>query len=141
VITDHRGAVNTSALAHQLGQGTLCTLGLDPATVRALMQPGPGQPTETERLIEAFPSTNVAGQAPRPLLDEATGRPSNVAWLEGLREEAVGEHNYRQAAELHDLVELLRPRPPLTLRETAPAGVDAKACFFREHGVSRAGAP
>lgn len=55
-------------------------------------------------------------------------------WLADLRGAAVAAHDYRRADYLHTLLEVLGPRPPLTLADAAPAGTDAKAAFFLKNG-------
>ena len=128
-------ALITGDLGRQIQQGTFDPEQSDPATVRTLMQPWAGGPTETERYMASLPSTNVPGEAPRPLVDAVTGEVTNLEWLRALQAEAEAGSDGRRAAELRDLIEVIRPKPPLTLRDTAPPGVDAKAAFFEEHGV------
>ena len=127
-------ALITGDLGRQIQQGTFDPEQSDPATVRTLMQPWAGGPTETERYMASLPPTNVPGVAPRPLVDAVTGEVTNLEWLRALQAEAEASSDGRRAAELRDLIEVIRPKPPLTLRDTAPPGVDAKAAFFEEHG-------
>eukprot|EP01051_Picozoa_sp_SAG22_P021279 SAG22_NODE_4639_length_1208_cov_1.192967_2_plen_268_part_00 len=123
-----------SALAHRLAQGELDVHGLSAATLRLLMQPEPGAPTVTEQTLAAQPMDLGLGAEPRPLLDPATGRLLNTEWLEGLRDAAVAAREFHRAAAIHDILEVLRPKPPLSLLDTAPAGVDTKAQFFLDNG-------
>jgi hypothetical protein len=47
----------------------------------------------------------------------------------------VAAGDYHRAAYVNDLLEVVRPgKPALSLRETAPAGVQAKADFFLQNG-------
>ena len=123
-------------VAWLMGQGELdpAAAGLDAATLRQLMVPEPGAPTVTERTLGSIPDDIGLGAPPRPLLD-ADGKVINLEWLEGLRDSAVAAQDFRRASYINDVLEVVRPRPPLTLRDTAPAGVEAKAKFFLENGV------
>ena len=124
----------TEALAQQLSQGELDVRGLPAATLRLLMQPEPGAPTVTEQTLAAQPLDIGIGAELRPLLDPATGRLLNTEWLKGLRDAAVAAHEFHRAATIHDILEVLRPKPHLSLGDTAPAGADAKAQFFLDNG-------
>jgi hypothetical protein len=90
--------------------------------------------------MASLPVTNVAGEAPRPLLNPTTGEVTSLAWLKARRVAAEATSDARRAAELRDLLEVVRPKPALTLRDTAPAGVAVAAgdefiyvppCIFR----------
>ena len=127
-------APETDALAQQLSQGELDVRGLPATTLRLLMQPEHGAPTVTEQTLAAQPLDIGIGAEPRPLLDPATGRLLNLEWLEGLRDAAVAANEFHRAAAIHDILMVLRPKPPLSLCDTAPAGIDAKAQFFLDNG-------
>eukprot|EP01052_Picozoa_sp_SAG31_P027970 SAG31_NODE_2662_length_5279_cov_2.987645_2_plen_376_part_00 len=127
-------ALITGDLGRQIQQGTFDAEQFDATTVRTLMQPWAGGPTETERYMASLPPTNVPGEAPRQLMDALTGEVTNLEWLRALQAEAEAKHSTRRAAMLRDLIEVIRPKPPLTLRDTAPQGIEAKAAFFEENG-------
>lgn len=127
-------SVTSSSIASQLHLGELDHRTLPSSFVRTFMQPEPDGPTETERIIAGLPSDIGLGASPRPLLG-ADGSLQNLAWLTRLRAEAAETHDYRRAAYLHQLLHAIDPaKPSLTLRDTAPEGVEAKVQFFLENG-------
>ena len=123
----------TGPLGHGLQQGTLDVDGLDSETVRLLMQPRPGHPTETERYMATLPST-LFGAPAAPLLDSITGQVIGLDRLEHLRADAAAKGDRVCASELARTIDVVGPKPPLTLAGAAPCGVDAKVAQFEEHG-------
>jgi hypothetical protein len=127
-------AVACSDLARGLHQGTVDPRTLPPAFVREFMRPSPDSPTETERIMAGLTPDVGLGVPPRPLIAATTGEVSNLPWLESLRDAALQCGDLHRAAYIEDVLGVLRPRPPLTLQEAAPASVAAKAKFFLENG-------
>ena len=133
------GTDEWDALCWELSQGTLDTSTVSPRAIRAMMQPSPAEPTETERIVATWDeqySDIGLGAPPRPLIDASTGTVTEeqLGWLRSLREKAVAEEDFRRAAYIHQLHETIRPKPPLTLQDCAPAGTEAKAKFFLRNG-------
>ena len=133
------GTDEWDALCWELSQGTLDTSTVSPRAIRAMMQPSPAEPTETERIVATWDeqySDIGLGAPPRQLIDASTGTVTEeqLGWLRSLREKAVAEEDFRRAAYIHQLHETIRPKPPLTLQDCAPAGTEAKAEFFLRNG-------
>ena len=136
------GTDEWDALCWELSQGTLDTSMVSPRAIRAMMQPSPAEPTETERIVATWDeqySDIGLGAPPRQLIDASTGTVTDeqLGWLRSLREKAVAEEDFRRAAYIHQLHETIRPKPPLTLQDCAPAGTEAKAEFFLRNGFGR----
>ena len=132
------GTPEWDALCWELSQGTLDTSTVSPRTIRALMLTAEGA-TETERILatweEQYRDLGL-GEPPRPLIDVEAGSVTEeqLGWLRSLREKAVADEDFRRAAYIHSLYEIIRPRAPLTLQDCAPQGVEAKAEFFLRNG-------
>ena len=71
-----------------------------------------------------------------PLAQNADGSITADALVELHERElaAAASGEYRLAAQLRDLREVLGPRPPLTLEQASPAGVDEQYEFFLQNG-------
>jgi hypothetical protein len=122
------------------------------STVVEAMRPAPGQPTETERLAALLAARRLAGRGgglddsldasarrtdtDLPPLQNLDGSMSAtaIAELERRQLDAAAAEDYARAGQLRDTLAALRPRPPLTLEDAAPATLAEQEAFFAEHG-------